>query len=246
MIKYCIVSPNQSLIKEIEHKLQAIGPSNCLDFSDNYEKGLNSILKLNPDLTFIDLDMNLESKNCFEFVKEFLFYKKTLPNFIGISRDTELAYLCLKNNFYDYILYPLDEFELRKTMMRFEKDNDRLSDMRLCLKSNSDYQYIKLKDILYLQADNNSTDIFLSNGSKIVSYETLKKFENNLPDIFIRTHNSYIVNSKLINRVNFGKNKISLAGFENLINIPLSRKYRDNLMRFNKKILDNHLSTLLN
>ncbi|WP_170106614.1 LytR/AlgR family response regulator transcription factor [Christiangramia gaetbulicola] len=226
--------------------MQAITKSTCLDISNNYEKGANSILKLNPDITFIDLDMTLKDKSCFEFVKEFLFYKETLPKFIGISRGTDLAYLCLKNNFYDYILYPLNEFELRKSVMRFEKDNRGISKMRLCLKSNSDYHYIKLDDILYLQADNNSTDIFLSNGSKIAAFETLKKFENKLPEAFIRTHNSYIVNSRLINRVNFGKNKISLAGFENLINIPLSKKYRDDLMSFNKKILENRLSTLLN
>jgi DNA-binding LytR/AlgR family response regulator len=41
-----------------------------------------------------------------------------------------------------------------------------------------DYRYIDAKDISYLQADNNSTDIHLSNGETITAFKTLKHFES--------------------------------------------------------------------
>jgi DNA-binding LytR/AlgR family response regulator len=63
----------------------------------------------------------------------------------------------------------------------------------LCIKSYGDYRYIAAKDICYLHADNNSTDIHLNTGEMITAFKTLKHFEG-LSVPFIRIHNSYIVN----------------------------------------------------
>jgi DNA-binding LytR/AlgR family response regulator len=40
-----------------------------------------------------------------------------------------------------------------------------------------DYRYIDARDICYLQADNNSTDIHLNNGEMVTAFKTLKHFE---------------------------------------------------------------------
>jgi DNA-binding LytR/AlgR family response regulator len=52
-----------------------------------------------------------------------------------------------------------------------------------------------MRDICYLQADNNSTDIHLNNGEMVTAFKTLKHFEGALLFPFVRIHNSYIVNS---------------------------------------------------
>jgi hypothetical protein len=47
----------------------------------------------------------------------------------------------------------------------------------LCIKSYGDHRYIDARDICYLQADNNSTDIHLNGGEMITAFKTLKHFE---------------------------------------------------------------------
>jgi DNA-binding LytR/AlgR family response regulator len=71
----------------------------------------------------------------------------------------------------------------------------------LCIKSYGDHRYIDARDICYLQADNNSTDIHLNGGEMITAFKTLKHFES-YP--FVRIHNSYIVNSRYISRIHTG------------------------------------------
>ena len=46
----------------------------------------------------------------------------------------------------------------------------------ICIKSYGDYRYIDSTDILYFEADNNSTDIHLNNGEMITAFKTLKHF----------------------------------------------------------------------
>ncbi len=71
----------------------------------------------------------------------------------------------------------------------------------ICVKSYGDYRYIDAKDIAYLQADNNSTDIHLNSGEMITAFKTLKHFESVMTHPFVRIHNSYIVNIEYISRI---------------------------------------------
>ena len=74
-------------------------------------------------------------------------------------------------------------------------ENKRKQSLIICVKSYGDYRYIDSNDVLYLEADNNSTDIHLNNGEMITAFKTLKHFENTLPNSqFLRIHNSYMIN----------------------------------------------------
>jgi hypothetical protein len=55
----------------------------------------------------------------------------------------------------------------------------------LCIKSYGDHRYIDARDICYLQADNNSTDIHLNGGEMITAFKTLKHFEGVLSYPFV-------------------------------------------------------------
>lgn len=97
----------------------------------------------------------------------------------------------------------------------------------LCIKSYGDYRYIDAKDICYLQADNNSTDIHLNNGEMITAFKTLKHFEGILSHPFIRIHNSYIVNRNYISRIHTGN---AVCYVKNTITkLPFSKSYKANV-----------------
>ena len=97
----------------------------------------------------------------------------------------------------------------------------------LCVKSYGDYRYIDTRDIAYFQADNNSTDIHLTNGEIVTAFKTLKLFEGVLPYPFVRIHNSYIVNSNCISRIHTGNASCYIKN--TTIKLPFSKSYKTNI-----------------
>jgi len=97
----------------------------------------------------------------------------------------------------------------------------------ICVKSYGDYRFIEAKDICYLQADNNSTDIHLYNGEMITAFKTLKHFEGVLTSPFVRIHNSYIVNIDYVSRIHTGN---AVCYIKNTTTkLPFSKSYKENV-----------------
>jgi DNA-binding LytR/AlgR family response regulator len=97
----------------------------------------------------------------------------------------------------------------------------------ICVKSYGDYRFIEARDICYLQADNNSTDIHLNSGEMITAFKTLKHFESVLSNPFVRIHNSYIVNVDYVSRIHTGN---SVCYIKNTTTkLPFSKSYKENI-----------------
>ncbi len=228
MHSYFIIENHQTTIKIIQEILEEQGEYYCIGTSDDYEEGMNLILKHHPDMVFINIDqVDINTPDVFAYCREMQNYITNKIFFIALSNDERKAYQALKNKFYDYIIKPLRELDIRKTAMQFLKDQNVLPPQTLCLKSYKDYTILKMNDILFLEADNNATDFILVSGKKVSVFKTLKTFEAVLPAIFIRIHHSYIVNTDHISKISFGKLKCSLH--HNKIHLPFSKSYRHNL-----------------
>ena len=201
----------------------------CLGITNDYEKGMNFILKFAPEVVFIDLDSYPKNEigDVFSYCKEINEYIFRRPKYIALSKDISKAYQALKGKFYDYILKPGKELEIRKIILQLLKSEQYALNDTLCLKSYKDYTLLKVEEILFLKADNNATDFVMIEGKTISAFKTLKSFEKILPNSFIRIHHSYIINKKHISRINFGKLKCFLD--HNKISLPFSRSYRHNL-----------------
>lgn len=55
---------------------------------------------------------------------------------------------------------------------------------KVCFKSYSDYHFLNNDEVNYLKADNNTTDIYLTNGTKLTAFDNLKYFENHFREKF--------------------------------------------------------------
>jgi DNA-binding LytR/AlgR family response regulator len=98
----------------------------------------------------------------------------------------------------------------------------------ICVKSYGDYRYIDSGDILYFEADNNSTDIHLKDGEMVTAFKTLKVFENVLPpNQFLRIHNSYIININQVARIHTGNSVCYIKN--STIKLPFSKSYKENV-----------------
>ena len=110
--------------------------------------------------------------------------------------------------------------------MRYQKTHKSLA-AKISIKSNGDYHFINPNDIIYLKADNNTTDFYLKNEKVISAFKTLKHYEQLLPFYFFRIHHSYLINIDYVSRINLGKCNCYLDNNE--IIVPFSRTYKDNI-----------------
>ncbi len=238
---YTIIDSDAVSNLQLRSFLEEYGDFDCIGFSKTSGEGLNNILKYTPDIVFVHL--NDQSENLFQMVMELYQYMPQLPLFIGISKTKEYAYKAIKNNFFDYWLQPYNEFDIRKSLLKLKKlePKEKAQDT-LCLKSYKDFHFLDTRDILYLQADNNTTEFFMADGTVNNAYKTLKTFENKLPKNFVRIHQSYIVNTDYISRINFGKRICALKSVDKPL--PFSKSYRQNMDNLKQLLSKKSISNL--
>ncbi|MET0945412.1 MAG: response regulator transcription factor, partial [Flavobacterium sp.] len=165
-----------------------------------------------------------------------------------------LAFDAIQYGAFDYLLKPLTHVDLLKTILKLEKVFSEINTVEMmnevvsveipgaevsyasnviekpliiCIKSYGDYRYLNAADIAYFQADNNSTDIYLSTGEMITAFKTLKHFESILSHPFIRIHNSYIINQNYIARIHNGNSVCYIKNSPK--KIPFSKTYKSNV-----------------
>nr|WP_297919734.1 LytTR family DNA-binding domain-containing protein [uncultured Allomuricauda sp.] len=231
---YTIIDTDASSKLQLQLYLEEYEDFVCAGFAQNPMDGLNTILKFAPDLVLVNLKE--DGMSYFQMVTELSQFMNTLPLVIGYSTCKKYAYNAIKSGFFDYWILPHNEFDIRKTIFKLRKQHPKQNfPSTICLKSYNDYRYLDTKDILYLKSDNNSTDFFMSDGNVISAYKTLKSFEEQLPETFIRIHQSYILNSRYVSRINYGKSLCTLRNPKEQ-EIPFSKKYKQRVDLLKEKL----------
>lgn len=238
---YSILDSDATSNLQLQHYLEDYGDFCLVSEARSGAEGLDTILKFSPNIVFINL--NDRAFEYFQMAIELHQYVKELPLFIGISKTKEYAYEAIKNNFFDYWLMPYNEFNIRKSLLKLKKSMPKESEMQtICLKSYHDYHYVDTKNILYLQADNNATDFVMKDGTVINAYKTLKTFQQQLPKNFVRVHQSYILNTDYVSRINYGKSLCTLKLRK--LQLPFSKSYRTNVDDLKKVLSKNSISSV--
>lgn len=239
---YNIIDHNAASKLQLQLYLEEYEDLVCSGVAASAAEGLDTILKFAPDLVLINLGEN--GMDYFQMVTELNQYMQTLPIIIGYSTSKKYAYNAIKSGFFDYWVLPHNEFDIRKTILRLRKRHPK-QDMpsTICLKSYNDYRYLDTKDILYLKSDNNTTDFFMKDGNVISAFKTLKSFEDKLPKGFIRIHQSYILNSRYVSRINYGKSICTLSHAHEE-ELPFSKTYKDRIDLLKEMLSKNTVKAL--
>ncbi len=251
---YIIIDDNQESVLKTKAIAAGFSELHFVDSATNYEDGLHLILEHLPQIVFLEIEpTNPDSKLSLAIINELYRYLQVIPKIIVTTAKKDLAFEAIKYEVFDYMLKPLVRVDLIKLVLKLNKSKvqqeiipdtsivsnteptavmqleatNKDQSLILCIKSYSDYRYIAAKDICYLHADNNSTDIHLNTGEMITAFKTLKHFEGVLSFPFIRIHNSYIVNRDYISRIHSGN---SLCYIKNsTVKLPFSKSYKSNI-----------------
>jgi DNA-binding LytR/AlgR family response regulator len=224
---FLIIDDNDSNVKENLELFENFPNYFCAGVVKDSQTAINQIAKLKPQLVIVQIPTKTNDNNTFfKTITESFQYLERIPYFIALASTPDYALESIQSGFSDYIIGPLYLHEMGKMLFKFEKRNLPNIATTICIKSYSDYQFVTLQDVIYLRADNNTTDIQMYNGKTVNAYKTLKHFENTLPFYFLRIHKSYIVNINYVSRIHFSKSKCYLNYNEIL---PFSITYRDNI-----------------
>jgi two-component system LytT family response regulator len=231
-LKLQIVEDDFNSIQTIKSYLTKFSNIEIIAISNDLITAYNDFLFYRPDILL--LDIMLGNDNVFDIVDLFKPNKKI----IYITGHIEFSIKALQSKAIDYLLKPINELDfniaIEKAISEVADCNmqyDNLLNTKLAVESANYNDYYFLKDIVYLKALKNYTEIFTINNSKIIASKSLKYFENKLPKaLFLRIHHGYLVNFHHLNRIE--KNEEMNAIMSNNEKLPISfRKKLDLLER---------------
>ncbi|WMX14582.1 MULTISPECIES: LytTR family DNA-binding domain-containing protein [unclassified Aureispira] len=201
-----------------------------------------------PDLVL--LDVQLGDGNGFDVLN------KTKPysfQVIFITAYNQYAVKAFKVAAIDYILKPIDpedfltaikksqeqsyqeKLEERLDLFLQQVDSTPKVIKKISLKTLDSIHIINIKDIIYCQGEGNYTTFHLLNQEEIIVSKNLREYETLLPSqLFLRTHQSFLVNSEHILRYDKRDNQ-GLVCSQNH-HIPVSIRKKEAVLEFLKKL----------
>ncbi|WP_396144015.1 LytR/AlgR family response regulator transcription factor [Flavobacterium sp.] len=225
---YILIGGSNDLESTVE-QIKEFDDFLCVAVCKTRKDAINRILELKPKVVFLSINsLDKESDSIsFSLLSELHEFLDELPTIIVLSDIKEAAYEAYQRGVSGFLLTPMDPNELRKCLMRFQKTHKALHTDTISIKSNGDYNFIRASEIVYLKADNNTTDFYLKSGKVVSAYKTLKHFEKLLPFYFFRIHHGYVINIQYVSRINLGKSSCYLQNNE--VVLPFSRTYKTNI-----------------
>lgn len=197
---------NLSSLKEklSKHCVQVQIAAEC----DNAADGIKAINSLHPDIVFLDIEMPV--MNGFVMLQQL-----TYKNFelIFTTAYDHYAIKAIRFSALDYLVKPIEVEDLKEAVNKAEEKRNHGNPnpqiellveqllhkknqySRIAIPSTEGLHFIRIEDIIYLEASVNYTFIYTTGKNKFTVSRTLKEYEDLLPsDIFLRIHNSYIIN----------------------------------------------------
>ena len=193
------------------------------------------VLIRNHDLHVVFLDVEMPFGNAFDLLdkvgdRQFETVFVTAYNQYAIDAlNAHASYYLLKPISIDKLIEAVDYVaEIKAKENRLQ--NSILKPLqtqvagKITIPLQNGFEVLNLKEILYCQADDNYTQIYLKNGKRLVS-KTLKYFEDSLSENgFARVHKSYLVNVNEITEYKKGKGGSVVLSSGKEIMVSPSRK----------------------
>lgn len=244
MIKVLTVDDEPKNLRILKELLSAYCPlANHIGEADNIETAMQLIRELQPELVLLDIEM--PHGNAFDLLD------RMMPvNFeiVFVTAFDEYALKAFRYSAIDYLLKPVSIEELQ---LAVQKAIERVSDKGSNTRFNSfvenlaeakeeakkiavplltkGYEFVKMGDVLYCEARSGYTYIFTNGGKYFISSTSLKKYEEIFPArLFLRVHNSYLVNLKKV--VKYVAGRGGILEMENGEKIEVAVRRKDELL----------------
>ncbi len=180
--------------------------------AESGKEGIRLIEQEQPDIVFLDIEM--PGMDGFEMLKKIADRKFQI---IFTTAYDHYAIKAIRFAAFDYLLKPVDIEELKLAVEKIANGQPANQFKKLEVLEHNLFAspvlekiavptldgllFFDLKDITYLEAHSNYTEIHFTHHPKLIASRTLKEFEELLPsERFFRPHHSHIINLSCIKR----------------------------------------------
>ena len=215
----------------------------------NTSAAKHKLIEIKPDVIFLDIQMPGQSG--LEMLTD-------IPekNFevIFVTAHNEYMLQALQYSAADYLLKPVDEDRLIEAVQRVEKrleggnKEERTetllhnlshagnpAEMRLCLPTLKGFILLKLKDIIYCEAERSYTVFHVEGNRTITVSKPLLDYDNLLKDTsFLRIHKSFMIN--LHHVMEYKRGEGGLVIMSDNAEIEVSRRKKDQFLMKIKEV----------
>lgn len=204
----------------------------------NVPEAVDAIKQHQPQIVFLDVDMPKYSG--FQLLG---FFKQVNFEIIFITAFSEYALQAFRVSAIDFLLKPIDIDLLIQAVNKVAGKrlpntyNQQLNLIRdsygqkplqnIAISTSDSIEFVKLADIVMLQAARAYTNIILIDGTEIIASKNIKEFEEVLTGAanFFRAHRSNIINLKHVLRYN--KSEGGSIEMVNGLQVPLSKDVKE-------------------
>lgn len=171
----------------------------------NGQELLQLVKEEKPDIVLVDILM--PGMNGMEAAKV---CKQLLPSIqvIFITGSDKFAVEAFTLSAVDYIVKPIENarlfvaLEKAKQSLQLQEHIDAKPNYnyKLVIKSNNTFIYLVFDDILFIEKEGRKT-ILHTEKDRFETLESLQELEERLPDFFYKSHRSYLVNLRKIEKI---------------------------------------------
>lgn len=228
----CVIIDDEPIAREIIREY--ISKLNEFEIIAEFKKATEAISFLNENKTdLLFLDINMPEINGINFAKSL----SDPPAIIFTTAYREYAANGFELQAVDYLVKPIPFERFLKAVNHYIKlhsksiempsseKSEKTEDLFILLKDSKKTHKIYLGDIKYIESDGDYIRFYLSNR-KLMIRGSLASMETTLPpELFLRIHNSYMINLKKVNAVTLYS--VEIDGTE----LPISRSHKEKVLK---------------
>mgnify|MGYP001852677910 FL=1 len=201
MLNFILCDDNLNILDRLEKLLDNIFVRNNFDAeislkTDDYNKVLDYIANNKVDVVL--LDINLKSNKTGLQVAEQIRKINKNVYIIFTTGHLEYAMVAYKYKTFDYIAKPISYDRLEETIIRLFEDIN--SEPKKYIKLDNKNTVIDASEIQYIKRDGMKL-VFHTSCRDYDIYSSFNKFQDRLPENFVRCHKSYVANISQIKDV---------------------------------------------
>lgn len=232
MLKVLIVEDNVIGAARLSNQIQKnfLDELVVVDIVGTVSEAISCIEIKKPDLLF--LDIHLPDGDGFEVLEQ---TQGKQYDVIFTTAYQEYSLKAFDYSALHYLLKPIEEKELTKAVHRFLEKKTNLSYsqvqlfkqqiqsgvQKIAISSMTDIVFVLVDDIMYFEADQNYSKIYLKEGKMIISTKSLIFYEELLLETaFYRIHGKYLINTNCVTK--YIKGKGGAVVMPNKMELPVS------------------------
>lgn len=243
-LKAILIDDEKNSLESLRLELNTYFPEIIITgaYSDPH-KGKEALINEKPDVLFLDIEM--PTMNGFDLLLH-------LPSIefevVFVTAFDQFALKAFDFSAIDYLLKPIRKEKLLQAVQKVKNHQmDKLAKENLealihniliqtnhthehiALPTNEGFSFVKISDILFLEADSNYTWLNLTNHQKMLVSKSLGEIEKLLPaSTFCRIHKTFVTNTQHLERYIRGQGGVLVM--KDGSQLPVSRTYKEHLL----------------